>query len=276
MCCWSLQACRAAFALRRRRGPDILPRAACRDDTRRTLEDGSRNAYTIFTPVGEHAQFAICSPIADANGTLYFKNDSGYLLAFGSAAASLELTAAPSKTAYATGETLELTGMQVTATLKNGLQRDVTKLISAPDRALTAADTALKLTPASAWETYHNEPSGETMRAGVSTLWPSVTLTLSVTELGENGMALTDADVTNETFTLRVKPAEAATVVCAVFDENMRLLQLKLETVEAGENAQDIEVKFSAALPETYTVRCFMLTDKTAPLCKALQRTFGG
>ena len=52
--------------------------------------------------------------------------------------------------------------------------------------------------------------------------------------------------------------------------------RLKLETVEAGERAADVKVKFSAALPETYTVRCFMLNDKTAPLCKALQRTFGG
>ena len=250
------------------------------DDTCRTAETSSngtiRTAYALFTPVGEHAQFAICSPIADANGTLYFKNDSGYLLAFGSAAESLELTAAPKKTEYITGDTLDLTGMQVTATLKNGLQRDVTRLISAPDRALTAADTALKLTPADGWGTYHNEPSGQTMRPGVSTLWPSVTLTLSVTELGENGMALTDADVVNEKFTLRVKPAETATVVCAVFDENMRLLQLQLETVKAGENATDVKVKFSAALPEKYTVRCFMLNEKTAPLCKALQRTFGG
>ena len=258
----------------------LRDRPTATDDPRRTAETYNNStvqaAYALFTPVGEHAQFAICSPIADANGTLYFKNDSGYLMAFGSAAESLKLTAAPKKTEYITGDTLDLTGMQVTATLKNGLTRDVTKLISAPDCALTAADTALRLTPADGWGTYHNEPSGQTMRAGVSTLWPSVTLTLSVTELGENGMILSDVDVVNETFKLRVKPAVTATVVCAVFDENIRLLQLKLETVEAGESAKDIKVKFSDALPETYTVRCFMLNDKTAPLCKALQRTFGG
>ena len=258
----------------------LRDRPTATDDPRRTAETYNNStvqaAYALFTPVGEHAQFAICSPIADANGTLYFKNDSGYLMAFGSAAESLELTAPPKKTAYATGDTLDLTGMQVTATLKNGLTRDVTKLISAPGRALTAADTALKLTPADGWGTYHNEPSGQTMRAGVPTLWPSVTLTLSVTELEENGMILSDADVVNGTFTLRVKPAEQAKVVCAVFDERGRLLQLQLKTVEKSENAKSLKVKFSAALPETYTVRCFMLNDKTAPLCKALQRTFGG
>ena len=258
----------------------LRDRPTATDDPRRTAETYNNStvqaAYALFTPVGEHAQFAICSPIADANGTLYFKNDSGYLMAFGSAAASLELTVPPKKTAYATGDKLDLTGMQVTATLKNGLTRDVTKLISAPDRALTVNDTALQLTPADGWETYHNEQSGQTMLSGEPTLWPSVTLTLSVADLDKDGMALTDVDVVNETFTLRVKPAEQAKVVCAVFDERGRLLQLKLETVEAGERAADVKVKFSAALPKTYTVRCFMLNDKTAPLCKALQRTFGG
>lgn len=38
-------------------------------------------AYPLFTPSGNMAQYAICSPIADDKGTLYFKNDSGYLMA---------------------------------------------------------------------------------------------------------------------------------------------------------------------------------------------------
>ena len=33
-------------------------------------------AYCLFTPAGAQAQYAICSPIADEDGTLYFKNDS--------------------------------------------------------------------------------------------------------------------------------------------------------------------------------------------------------
>lgn len=34
-------------------------------------------APVLFTPDGEEAQYAICSPIVDKDGTIYFKNDSG-------------------------------------------------------------------------------------------------------------------------------------------------------------------------------------------------------
>lgn len=34
--------------------------------------------YNIFTPSGAQAQYAICSPIMDEYGTIYFKNDSAY------------------------------------------------------------------------------------------------------------------------------------------------------------------------------------------------------
>lgn len=35
----------------------------------------------LFVPEGTQAQYNICSPICDAEGTIYFKNDSGYLFA---------------------------------------------------------------------------------------------------------------------------------------------------------------------------------------------------
>ena len=41
-----------------------------------TVEERKDTAYAIFTPSGAQAQYAICSPIVDENGTLYFKNDS--------------------------------------------------------------------------------------------------------------------------------------------------------------------------------------------------------
>lgn len=46
-------------------------------------ENGKQMAYALFTPQNELAQYAICSPIVDRNGTMYFKNDSGYLMALG-------------------------------------------------------------------------------------------------------------------------------------------------------------------------------------------------
>ena len=111
-------------------------------DDRRTAELSYDVAYALFTPVSQHAAYAIRSPIADQYGTLYFKNDSGYLMAFGSTVEDLTLTKEPSKMDYVTGDTLNLAGMQVTATLTNGLTRDITKLFTAPVRALTAQDAA--------------------------------------------------------------------------------------------------------------------------------------
>lgn len=39
------------------------------------------DSQQVFTPTGTMAQFCICSLIADSNGTLYYKNDSGYMMA---------------------------------------------------------------------------------------------------------------------------------------------------------------------------------------------------
>lgn len=40
-------------------------------------------ASALFTPYGEHAQYAICSPIVDEWGNIYFKNDSVYMMKIG-------------------------------------------------------------------------------------------------------------------------------------------------------------------------------------------------
>ena len=45
---------------------------------------GSKTSFTgkeIFTPSGSAVQYNICSPIADADGVIYFKNDSGHIFA---------------------------------------------------------------------------------------------------------------------------------------------------------------------------------------------------
>ena len=61
--------------------------------------------YVLFTPSGAQAQYAICSPVIDADGTIYFKNDSAYLMAVGSTMDRLEVTAQPEKTVYHAGQT---------------------------------------------------------------------------------------------------------------------------------------------------------------------------
>ena len=240
-------------------------------DDRRTLESSSRVAYALFTPASKHAAYAICSPIADQYGTLYFKNDSGYLMAFGSTVKDLTLTKEPSKMDYVTGDTLNLAGMQVTATLTNGLTRDITKLFTAPTRALTAQDavSGLTLYPADGWGTYHNEPNGKAMNAGVTTAWKPLTIPVRVTELAEDGMVVTDH--VNQTLTLRVNPAQAATVICALYDGTGRLVETKTVTVQTG--AQNVSVRFDTAPAAGGTVRCFLLGGAQTPLCAAVERT---
>lgn len=100
-------------------------------------------APVLFTPSGAQAQYAICSPICDEYGTLYFKNDSAYLMAVGSRIEDIEITAQPDKTVYAEGEEFDTTGMKVIAHFANGLSRDITDEVVLSDNAadLTTDDT---------------------------------------------------------------------------------------------------------------------------------------
>ena len=97
--------------------------------------------YALFTPVGDEAQYAICSPLADAYGTIYFKNDSARLMAFGPAVRSVNIEKLPDKTDYKAGETFDPAGMQVSVTYTNGKTRDVTKYVTWSTEPLAADDT---------------------------------------------------------------------------------------------------------------------------------------
>ena len=98
-------------------------------------------AYALFTPDGKQAQYAICSPIVDENGTIYFKNDSAYLMAVGSTVEELEITRAPDRLTYRPGEVFDAGGMEVTARYSNGLSRDVTGYVTWSAEPLTEEDT---------------------------------------------------------------------------------------------------------------------------------------
>ena len=102
-------------------------------------------APVLFTPDGEEAQYAICSPIVDKDGTIYFKNDSGRLMALGSTIDHLEIAEPPTKTAYAVGDLFEPAGIKVIAHYTNGTSRDITDLISYSDQPLTAEDTEFEI-----------------------------------------------------------------------------------------------------------------------------------
>lgn len=96
--------------------------------------------YSVFEPTGKLAQYCICTPIIDEDGTLYFKNDSANLFAVGSAVEYIEVTKNPDKMSYKPGEVFDPTGMEVTAYYYNGTERDITKYVTWSTEPLTEED----------------------------------------------------------------------------------------------------------------------------------------
>ncbi len=93
-------------------------------------------APVLFTPSGAQAQYAICSPIADEYGTIYFKNDSAHMMALGSKIKSIEITSKPKKLSYKAGEKFDPAGMKVVAKLSNGKTMNVTDYVKYNEYAL--------------------------------------------------------------------------------------------------------------------------------------------
>ena len=104
-----------------------------------TIETG----YILFTPYGDEAQYAICSPIADSEGNIYFKNDTARLMRISSRMTSLEITQQPEKKDYCVGDTFDGTGMKVIAHYANGSSKDVTRYVSFTADPLTVDDTEI-------------------------------------------------------------------------------------------------------------------------------------
>ncbi len=102
------------------------------DAVTETAADGKTYtcAPVLFTPQQEQAQYAICSPICDEYGTIYFKNDSAHMMALGSKITSIKVTKQPKKTVYQAGEKFSKTGMKVTAYLANGKKKDISQYVT--------------------------------------------------------------------------------------------------------------------------------------------------
>ena len=95
-----------------------------------TTEEGVEVGRVLFTPFGDQAQYAICSPVADSDGFIYFKNDSAYMMMIGPTIDSLEVTAPPEKVMYDVDECFDPTGLEVVAHFSNGVVKDVTQYIT--------------------------------------------------------------------------------------------------------------------------------------------------
>ena len=143
-----------------------------------TVENGKNTPYILFTPSRGHAQYALCSPVVDENGVIYFKNDSGYLMAFGPSV-KLELTQQPEKTEYAAGEKFDAKGMKAELVYANGSRRDVTDYVQYSTDALTAQDA--EFTVRFPYVLYHDQQVHGVWTTNVDTTVPTATLTLTIT-----------------------------------------------------------------------------------------------
>ena len=93
-------------------------------------ENGQSNcAPVVFKPEGPLAQYCISSPVVDEYGTLYFKNDSGNLIALTSAVKELVVKEAP-ESVDVDGSKVRVTGGKIVAKLANGMERDVTNVVT--------------------------------------------------------------------------------------------------------------------------------------------------
>ncbi len=88
----------------------------------------------VFTPVSPLAQYCICSTIADEYGTLYYKNDSCYMMAITSKVESIEVTEEPTSITEKNG-TITAEGLKVVSNLKNGEQRDISDYVELSKKA---------------------------------------------------------------------------------------------------------------------------------------------
>ena len=222
-----------------------------------------RTPYALFTPFDKQAQYAICSPIVDSDGTLYFKNDSGYLMAFGRSVEKIEVTTMPQKTQYAAGETFDKTGMVVTATLLDGSTRDVTDMVSASSEPLTDGTTEITLHFGRDQTMYRNATAnGEKMTAGNKIAAITTTIQIRVGDTADTG-ALAD-DITwsfrpaVNTLSIDGEIPEGHKVLIACYDDSGKLTKLEVLTI-----------KGSVTLPDSAKIRVFYIDGNSKPLCAA-------
>lgn len=227
-----------------------------------TKESGVDTPYVLFTPSGKDAQYAICSPIVDSYGVMYFKNDSAKLMAVGPSA-TLEITRKPNKTQYKAGEAFDPTGMQVDLVYANGMRRDVTKYVQWSEDPLTEDDAAIDIR--FPYVLYHDQDSEESGRlTNVKTQTPVASVQLTVepgmAESGRIGTLTWAYDIESGTLTISGEFEDGQKLAVAYYDQNGHLAQVKLLT----------QVQTLALVENGARIRLFLLDKTNQPVCKAM------
>ena len=171
---------------------------------KKTIETG----YVLFTPYGDEEQYAICSPISDAEGNLYFKNDSARMMRLSSRMTSLEIVQQPEKLDYIAGDTFDGTGLQVVAHYANGTQKDVSQYLSYTTEPLRTDDTEITVSfnPDKLFEDKENTPAGGYWqwyqdvdgKAGQTYYLPTATVMVNIRTVNKVVLTENVADLTVE------------------------------------------------------------------------------
>jgi len=205
-----------------------------KDGEEHTIE----TAYVLFTPNGAQAQYAICSPIVDEEGNIYFKNDSAQLMRLSSRITELEVTQQPDRTTYSKDDTFDATGLKVTAHYANGATKDVSDYLKYTTDPLTTDDTEITIginleqlvkdklenlpenlkNQTAKWQQYQDKDG----KAGVEWEIPTTTVTITVEEhhnYGEPTWSWNNDFTASAVFTCTDDDGHTQTVPATVTDE---------------------------------------------------------
>ena len=224
-----------------------------------TVEEGKNTAYAIFTPNGAQAQYAICSPIVDENGTLYFKNDSCFLMAYGSTIK--ELNATTTVDTYEAGKVFSMEGVTVTATLANGETRNVTAMMSAPTTPLTVEDEKVTLTFGKDQTMYQNMSVGSAMKTReIEPMY--IDLAIRVKDSTEPiwGKLRYQYDAASGKLIVTGTFESGQTLIAACYDVNGQMMQV--QTLN--------DVGSLTLNPSSAKIKLFLLDKDHKPVCAAV------
>ena len=205
-----------------------------KDGEEHTIE----TAYVLFTPNGAQAQHAICSPIVDEEGNIYFKNDSAQLMRLSSRITELEVTQQPDRTTYSKDDTFDAKGLKVTAHYANGATKDVSDYLKYTTDPLTTNDTEITISinleqlvkdklenlpenlknQTAKWQQYQDKDG----KAGVEWEIPTTSVTITVEEhhnYGEPTWSWNNDFTASAVFTCTDDDGHTQTVPATVTDE---------------------------------------------------------
>lgn len=224
-----------------------------------TVEEGKNTAYAIFTPNGAQAQYAICSPIVDENGTIYFKNDSCFLMAYGSTIK--ELNATTTVDTYEAGKAFSMKGVTVTVTLANGETRNVTAMMSAPTTPLTVEDEKVTLTFGKDQTMYQNMSVGSAMKTReIEPMY--IDLAIRVKDSTEPiwGKLRYQYDAASGKLIVTGTFESGQTLIAACYDVNGQMMQV--QTLN--------DVGSLTLNPSSAKIKLFLLDKDHKPVCAAV------